>query len=292
MVGGVGNDTYFVDSARDQVIETARGGTDRVSTTVSYTLAAGSEIEHFDVDGAASTTAIDLTGNEFAQTIVGNAGNNKIDGKGGADIMRGLGGDDAYYVDSARDQVLESVGGGHDRVSTTTSYVLTAGSEIEHFAIYGAASTTAINLTGNGFAQTIIGNNGDNKIDGKAGADILRGLGGRDILTGGTGADTFLFTALSDSTVDGAGRDLIQDFYRSHGDRIDLRPLDANSQVAGNQAFSFIGTKAFSHQAGELRATVSGGYTVVSGDVNGDGRADFAISLRNHINLRADDFYL
>jgi hypothetical protein len=59
------------------------------------------------------------------------------------------------------------------------------------------------------------------------------------------------------------------------GDIIDLSDIDANQNVAGNQAFTFVGDAAFSNVAGELRATAN----LVQGDVNGDGIADFQINL-------------
>ena len=52
--------------------------------------------------------AINLTGNDVAQTITGNAGANIINGGGGADTMQGLGGDDMYFVDNAADAVDRS----------------------------------------------------------------------------------------------------------------------------------------------------------------------------------------
>ncbi|MER9613464.1 calcium-binding protein, partial [Mesorhizobium sp. M0312] len=50
---------------------------------------------------ASGTTAINLTGNEFAQTIQGNAGANVINGRGGVDILTGNGGNDAFVFNSA-----------------------------------------------------------------------------------------------------------------------------------------------------------------------------------------------
>lgn len=63
--------------------------------------------------------------------------------------------------------------------------------------------------------------------------------------------------------------------FVSGTDDLDLCPIDANESLAGDQAFTYIGNSAFSGYAGEL----NGG--VVSGDVNGDGAADFQINVTN-----------
>jgi Ca2+-binding RTX toxin-like protein len=133
-------------------------------------------------------------------------------------------------------------------------------------------------------------------IKGFAGNDFLTGGGGRDLLTGGKGADTFIFKTLSDSKPRGL-RDVITDF--SHGqDHIDLRVIDADTAKAGNQAFTFIAWQGFNKTAGELRAVVTDragtelDKTVISGDVNGDGKADFQVELTGTIRLDVGDFYL
>jgi Ca2+-binding RTX toxin-like protein len=136
-------------------------------------------------------------------------------------------------------------------------------------------------LTGNAWANTLQGWNGN---------DVLAGGAGKDTLAGGAGADQFRFAALGDSVV-GANADVISDFNHAQGDRIDLAAIDANSGVAGDQAFSFIGTAAFTGVAGQLRY-VTGIVTTIAGDVNGDGTADFHISLAGQINLVAADFVL
>ena len=181
MTGGLDNDTYIVDNALDVVIELANGGiSDEVKSKVSYTLAAAAEVEILSTTSSAGTTAINLTGNGFAQAITGNAGANIIDGKGGADTMTGLGGNDKYYVDNAGDKVVEAAGGGTDRVYASVSYVLQAGSEIETLSTTKVTGTAAIDLTGNAFAQTIIGNAGANTLNGGAGKDTMYGYGGND----------------------------------------------------------------------------------------------------------------
>jgi Ca2+-binding RTX toxin-like protein len=136
-------------------------------------------------------------------------------------------------------------------------------------------------LTGSSAANTLIGGT-DN--------DILTGLGGRDILTGGADGDTFRFLALSDSGAPGVGRDVITDFTQGApvvSDVIDLSLIDAKTGVAGDQDFTFIGVQNFSHTKGELRESFSGGNTIVSGDVNGDGHADFSFALKGHFLLTA-----
>ncbi|MER8383848.1 calcium-binding protein, partial [Mesorhizobium sp. M1399] len=162
MIGYGGNDTYYVDDIRDKEIEAVSGGTDKALASVSHVLSAGSEIELLATSNPSGTTAINLTGNEFAQTIQGNAGANVINGLGGADKMVGYGGNDTYHVDNAADRVFEAVGGGTDRVFTSVSHVLSAGSEIELLGTTNSSGTTAINLTGNEFAQTILGNAANN----------------------------------------------------------------------------------------------------------------------------------
>jgi Ca2+-binding RTX toxin-like protein len=99
--GGLGDDVYLVDSATDVIVETAGQGTlDRVVTSVSYTLSARAEIEAFATAAAAGTTALNLTGNEFANAITGNAGANMLDGGLGRDVLTGLGGTDSFVFDT------------------------------------------------------------------------------------------------------------------------------------------------------------------------------------------------
>jgi Ca2+-binding RTX toxin-like protein len=106
----------------------------------------------------------------------------------------------------------------------------------------------------------LVGNAVDNRLDGGAGADSY---------TGGLGNDTFIFSHLR-------SLDVITDFTR--GDMIDLRNIDAVTGE-GDDAFTFIGDAAFTGVAGQLHTYVSAGVNYLSGDVNGDGVADFAINL-------------
>jgi Ca2+-binding RTX toxin-like protein len=125
-------------------------------------------------------------------------GNYLLDGgvDGGAAMQQG----NSYTVTTSSMGVIECIGGiGTDTVRTTVSYALSPGSEIEVLRTTDNLGTSAIDLTGNVFAQQLIGNSGGNRIDGK---------GASDHLTGGAGDDLFLFT-----TTPGPGNvDVITDF--------------------------------------------------------------------------------
>jgi VCBS repeat-containing protein len=231
LIGGAGNDFYRVEEAGDVVLEAIGGGSDAVYAVTSYTLTAGSEIELLSSIDPSSTAAMNLTGNEFDNTIIGTAGANTLIGGGGNDVLAGGLGNDVYRVEDAGDIVLEYAGGGADSVYATTSYTLAAGYEVELLSAIAPASTAAMNLTGNEYGQYVIGNNGANIIDGK---------GGSDSLIGGGGADIFAFT-----TALGAGNaDAIVDFAAGT-DKIGLddavftaigATLNANAFVIGAAA--------------------------------------------------------
>ena len=88
---------------------------------VSYVLTGGAEVETLSTRTHAATFAINLTGNEFGETIYGNFGVNTLDGRGGSDTLVGFKGDDLYIVDSPGDSVVEAIGGGNDRVVADVS---------------------------------------------------------------------------------------------------------------------------------------------------------------------------
>ena len=137
MVGGRGNDLYFVDNGSDRVTERAGEGIDVVRTSVTYGLFSERRVEMLETTDANGTSAISLFGNQFVQTIIGNNGANLLSGGGGgADQMVGRGGNDTYNVDNVGNQVIESAGQGNDTVRTAISWTLTAGSEVELLATY------------------------------------------------------------------------------------------------------------------------------------------------------------
>jgi Ca2+-binding RTX toxin-like protein len=100
MEGGSGNDTFYVDNVGDTVMEAAGEGSDVVAASASFRLAAGASVERMNTTSQGGTSAINLTGNEFAQTLIGNAGDNRLEGREGNDTLRGLGGKDTFVFNT------------------------------------------------------------------------------------------------------------------------------------------------------------------------------------------------
>ena len=225
MEGGSGNDTYVINAAADRVIEAVNGGIDTVEASFSFSLT-GNGVENLTLIGAGNTTGTGdagdnvLIGNSGSNAMYGGEGNDTLDGAAGEDRLVGGLGDDVYYADTD-DTLVEDAGGGTDTVrfgAFNGGGGLGAGVEVERIeTVDGARGTASLSLSGNEFAQTILGNAATNYLYGLAGADRLYGRDGDDLLSGGTGADlliggagadTFLFnTALGSGNVD-----VIQDF--------------------------------------------------------------------------------
>ena len=275
MDGGAGDDLYIVAAAGDVVVEAAGGGTDTVRSYINLTLP--DNVERLQLEGSAT----DGTGNALANTLIGNSLNNVLDGKAGKDDMRGGAGDDIYIVTGGGDKTIEHAGQGTDTVRAYTNWTLA--NNVERLELQGSSDLTG---AGNKLDNTLVGNAGANVLSGGGGNDTIDGGAGRDVLTGGAGKDIFQFNLVSDSRATAASRDIISDFARG-ADRIDLRNIDANTNVAKDQAFSFIGTQAFSGKAGELNFVDK----VLSGDVDGDKIADFAVQVNGVSDLTTTDFF-
>ena len=157
--------------------------------------------------------------------------------------MNGGAGDDRYFVHDAGDKVIEAVGGGNDRVVTTVSYSLQAGSEVEMLSALGGGFPTPIELTGNAFGNTLVGDDGDYTLIGLAGNDTLIGKDSNVVFVGGPGQDTmtrddngtarFIFNSVAEIGI-GTTRDVIIGFKPGPvWGHIDLSTIDANEAAAG-----------------------------------------------------------
>lgn len=126
-------------------------------------------------------------------------------------------------------------------------------------------------LTGGAGGDVLRGGEGNDRLLGGEGNDRLFGGAGKDTLQGDAGADSFFFSALGDLGL-GAARDVIAGW--NAGDVIDLRFIDANAAAAGDQAFAFRGTAAFTG-AGQVR--YQGGVLQINTDA--DAAAEFEVAI-------------
>jgi len=320
--GGVGNDELHGAGGADLLDGGAGndlldGGTG-VDTASYAGFGAGIQV-NLSLLGAQNTGAAGIDTLLSIENLIGGAGNDVLIGDGGVnvltggagnDLLSGAGGSDTL-IGGAGDDLLDG-GSGAD----TASYAgLTAGVSVD-LTLAGAQNTGGAgfdtlvsieNVTGGNGADVLIGDAGTNVLNGGVGNDSLSGGGGvdylnggggndvliggaaRDRLTGGAGADVFRIEQASDSATT-TSRDVIADFTQSQSDVIDLAAVDANTGVAGDQAFSFVGTAAFGGVAGELRYKQTGGLTIVECDRDGDRVVDMQVELAGVINLQARDF--
>jgi Ca2+-binding RTX toxin-like protein len=254
-----------------------------------------------------------LRGQGGADSLSGGGGNDQLFGGAGNDTMTGGAGIDRFTVDAGTDVITDLGAGGVDVVIVSAGATLqamlaadwvataassnggvanlsTAGFDVNLAAAGGslgwdvsATTADAVALTGSRRADVLMGGAGADTLIGGAGNDTLAGGLGADALTGGLGADHFRF-----DTVAQANGDIITDISAAQGDMIDLRVIDANASLGGDQAFTYLGGAAFTNSAGQLRFQ-SG---VLQGDVNGDGAADFQMQLTGVTSLAVANIWL
>ncbi|OBQ34598.1 MAG: hypothetical protein AN487_17725 [Anabaena sp. CRKS33] len=210
LIGGAGDDTYIVDST-DIITEVINSGTDTIQSSLTYTIAALTNVENLTLTG----TAISGTGNAGDNILTGNSANNTLNGGtgkdtliGGAgkDTLIGGAGNDTYIVDST-DIITEVINGGTDTIESSVTYTIATLTNIENLTLTG----TAISGTGNAGDNILTGNSANNILNGGSGNDTLNGGAGKDTLIGGTGNDTYIVDStdiITEST--GGGIDTIQ----------------------------------------------------------------------------------
>lgn len=272
LIGGTGADTMNGEAGNDRMIvdnhgDVANGG-DGIDT-VEFSAVDLNYVITGDVEIVRNISGGDIfvTLNALANTYGGGIGIDRVRAGDGQDSLYGRGGDDTLQGEGGNDYLFGQEG--EDGLSGGDGDDL----------LYGGADN-----------DTIFAGTGNDTLYGEGGSDVLTGSTGVDQLFGGAGADFFEFIT-GDSGTTLATADRIRDFSQAQGDRIQLDGIDAIAG-GGDDAFSFIGSGAFTGVAGQLRVEVVGGETRVSGDTNGDGVADFLIRLDGVHALVAGDFVL
>jgi Ca2+-binding RTX toxin-like protein len=210
LIGGLGDDSYFVEAVGDSVVEYAGEGSDTVYTALAIFLLPSNVERLVYYNGTGNITGIGnaldnvLVGGPGGDTLIGLAGNDQlISSLAGGDtapntLIGGLG-DDSYSVTVSGDSIIELAGEGRDVVTTTlASFTLPA--NVEELIFTGGPGPI--------LARTGIGNALDNRIDGGFVDDVLLGLDGNDTLNGSFGNDRIYGGNGSDSLDGGQGADL------------------------------------------------------------------------------------
>ena len=271
-----------------------------------------------------------LFGGAGNDSLSGGAGNDRHDGGSGADNMSGGAGDDIYYVDNVGDRVTDSVtvngeplpgallgiptkvNAGVDIVYASAAS-FTLGAFVEKLVASGPNPFAG---TGNDLDNTIEGNNGADTLKGLAGNDVLIGRGGRDVLYGGK-ADPAPHVSPA-STSRSMRRRMCSSTWRRATPAPRRRPatVSRTSSRAATTSISRPSTRAppsrpswrtmrsaslgpttFDDVAGQLRYSHVGSFgrvvsTIVEGDTDGNGIANFQIELTGRHTLSSSDFVL
>ncbi len=293
LTGDYGNNSYYVDSEGDQVIEFSTFDIDTVFSSISYTL--GSALDNLTLTGMDALNATGnavanvLTGNSAANTLTGLDGNDTLDGGAGDDTLLGGNGSDTYLVDSAFDVVTDTGAATDiDKVITTLADY-TLGSDIENLTLAGGQAGGANGnelaniMTGDDVYNELVGLGGNDTLFGGGGNDDLYGGTGNDYLEGGAGDDRYYITDSGDVAVEaaGMGTDQIQlgtglswtlglNFETLSMDIASTVASNATGNAADNSLQGNLGNNTLSGLAGNDRLDGRGGTDTLKGGIGND----------------------
>lgn len=192
LYGGAGDDIYVVNVQADLAFEDAGQGLDAVVATSGYYLFAN--IENLTlVAGAGSIFGV---GNELANGITGNEGDNLLIAGAGEDVVLGSAGNDSLFGQDG-DDVLNGGSGVDYVVGGAGDDAMSGGNQSD--AVYGEDGDDLV-VGGGGFSTDIlVGGAGDDSLDGDS------GLGDYDLMDGGAGNDGYFVDTPDDLTFEAAG---------------------------------------------------------------------------------------
>lgn len=194
----------------------------------------------------------------------------------GFDFFSTLSGDGTITVNLALGSQSINARGMSVTGGSTIAFAVNGTTGVDLIKIALGASGT---LNGNSGIDQLIGGDLIDIINGGADGDKIRGGGGGDFLSGGSGTDVFKYREITDAGI-GLNQDTISDFVAGT-DRLNFGRIDANASIAGDQAFAYVGTGAFSGGGvASIRWVDLGADLRVEVDVDGNGTADMHVLLQ------------
>ena len=233
----------------------------------------------------------------------GGSGNDYIRGNNARNVLRGNNGNDSLYGGVGNDTAYG--GNGNDRLYGESGNDYLSGDSGNDYLSGSSGNDSLYGGVGN---DTAYGGSGNDYLSGSSGNDYLSGSSGNDNLNGGSGHDTLVGGSGADILNDGSGNDIFRYFSVSEStrtsrdrvsldrgfDKIDLSWIDSNLNVAGNQAFDFIGSAAFNGRGnGQVRYDAAN--NLIQAEIQGDGNIIVDLEIQSSVNfsfLSASDFIL
>ncbi len=212
LTGGAGGDT--LDGGAGVDLARYAGSDAAVTVDLATVEASGGHAQ-----GDTLRNVEDLEGSLHGDTLLGDDGDNRIEGLAGNDVVRGRSGDDTLHGGDGDDNlgggagadVLDG-GAGRDlaryRGSDAGVTVNLATGQGSGAHAEGDQLNNIEDLEGSNHSDRLIGDDGANRLYGGAGNDGLYGRAGSDTLDGGAGNDRLGGGAGADVLDGGAGRDL------------------------------------------------------------------------------------
>jgi autotransporter-associated beta strand protein len=298
LAGADGNDTLLGAGGHD--VLNGNNGNDRLFGDAGTDILQGQNGDDYLDGGADQDLLLGQAGND---RLLGRGGNDRLDGGDGNDQIFGGDGND-YMLGRAGNDRLEG-GNGNDRGIAGDGNDLLLGNAGNdrldggngNDRLFGGDDFDILHggtgqdyLDGGRGNDRLFGDNGNDVLLGRNGNDRLEGGRGVDQLYGGLDLDTFVFNNTNETGVTTATADRIHDFNFADGDRIRLSAIDADETVAGDQAFDFIGTAAFT-AAGQIRFFTTGSETRILLNTDSDSAAEAMIRV-DGVHTPVDGWFL
>jgi Ca2+-binding RTX toxin-like protein len=295
VVGTAGSDTLVGTTGADELL--GLGGDDVMVGLAGADVLMGGGGSDF-INGWAGRDIVfagegddTLFGGDDADMLYGEGGADRIFGDAGDDLIEGGAGNDTAVAGAGNDMIVAGAGDGND-VYFGDEIGGGTGSDTLDMSAITAATTVDLGTGLNGHGSASSAQSGSDTLWGienvatGSGNDRITAGNGVNIIDGGGGNDIFVFR-----TVEAANGDTIVGFEA--GDRIDFSAIDANTSTGGNQTFTLVAGSTATGQVSIIHETrADGDYTVIQGNVDGDGSPEFRISLQGSHNLTAADFNL